>query len=277
MATAPQYEAVIPIFDSLTHPFLDGSWISSRRDLANNSFENTVECLSQAGVRWAWAIAMGNAGGFEPYRYIEACTAATVKLLPAAFLRPDDFTSEAHIEDWLATCQSQGFRGIKLHPRLGGFDFLHPNLAAIITASNRIGLIPFLCTYCYSASPGGETLTIENLRTLLHAVPDEKLVLLHGGTTRLLELAEITRHFKKTLLDVSWTLCEYAGSSLDMDLRYIFDRCSHRICIGSDAPEFSPLQMRDRFEQLTTGLSQAHRERIAFRNLLAFSGLSGTT
>lgn len=265
---------LIPIFDSLTHPSLDGTWLNPRHGLKSNSFADNIEAMLSAGVKWAWAVAMDTSGPYDPIPFADACAKAPLALLPAAFMRPNDFLNVDHISDWLRTRKRQGYHGVKLHPRLAEFDFQHPWLATIIVETNKHGLLPFLCTYCYTASPCQNSLTIDSLARLLRAVPHEKLVLLHGGTARLLEMAELTRHFKRVILDLSWTLCEYAGSSLDLDLRYVFTKYYSRVCIGSDAPEFSPLLMRTRFECLTQAIPLAHRERIAFRNLLAVSGIS---
>lgn len=262
----------IPIFDSLSHPSLDGSWLSPRWN-GQNSFKQVVASMREANVRWAWAVAMGTTGAYDLDRYVQECRQHAVRLFPAAFMDVSAFSGLAMAEDWLGHCQRRGYLGIKLHPRLARFDFQHPLLPGVIRAANLLGLTVMLCTYCYSADPQCSRLSIENLRKLLHAVSEEKLVLLHGGTVRVLELAEMTRFFKATLLDLSWTLCELAGSSLDLDLRYVLDRCRERVCIGSDSPEYAPSRMRTRFAQLTEGFERTHIERIAYRNLFAFTGL----
>jgi predicted TIM-barrel fold metal-dependent hydrolase len=266
----------LPFFDSLTHPSLDGSWVSPKVTNAN-SFPATVASLAAANVRWAWAVAMGNSGPYEMPAYVRACADAAVTLLPAAYLDIHSFSNAEHASDWLRARRVDGFRGVKLHPRLGRFDFNHPWLPQIIADANRHGLIPFLCTYPYSNDFCSASLSIESLANLLRAVPNDKLVLLHAGAVRLLEVAEMTRHFKNVLLDLSYTLCEYQGSSVDLDLRFVLDRCRDRICIGSDSPEYTPSHMRARFEQLTHGFDRNHRERIAFRNMLRYSGLVENT
>lgn len=263
---------IIPIFDSLSHPSLDGSWVSTRGN-GQNSFPEVISEMQKAGVHWAWAVSMGTDKGYDPTLYPKACTEADIVLLPAAFARPSDFCNDNEVEDWVIEKREQGFRGIKLHPRIGDFDFRHPRLPSIITAANRQGLIPFICTYLYSSNQNPSHLTTESVRMFLHSIFDQKLVLLHGGGAKLLEFAEITRHFRKVMLDISWTMCEYANSSVELDLVYVLDRCRHRVCIGSDSPDFSPGQMRIRFEKLTESFSIEHREQIAFRNLLAYSGL----
>lgn len=262
----------IPIFDSLTHPSLDGTWLTSRLN-GINSFAQVAASMKEANVRWAWAVSMGMVGAYDIERYVDACAQSEVHLFPVAFMEVPVFTGLAQAEDWLLDRKQRGFLGVKLHPRVGGFDFQHRLLPGIITAANRLGMTPFLCTYFYSRDPVCRTLNMETLRDLLYSVAEETLVLLHSGATHLLDVSEMTRPFKKVLLDLSFTMCEYGGSSLDLDLRYVMDRCRGRVCIGSDSPEYSPGQMRSRFDQLTAGFSQEHREQLAFRNMFTFTGL----
>lgn len=262
----------IPIFDSLTHPSLDGTWLTPRLN-GTNSFAQVSASMKEANVRWAWAVSMGTTGAYDVERYVDACAQSEVHLFPAAFMEVPVFTGLAQVEDWLLDRKQRGFLGVKLHPRVGGFDFQHRLLPGIISAANRLGMTPFLCTYFYSRDPVCRTLNIESLRDLLYSVAEETLVLLHSGATHLLDVSEMTRPFKKVLLDLSFTMCEYGGSSLDLDLRYVMDRCRGRVCIGSDSPEYSPSKMRSRFDQLTSGFSQEHREQLAFRNMFTFTGL----
>lgn len=262
----------IPIFDSLTHPSLDGSWLSPRWN-GKNFFSQAVTSMKEANVRWAWAVSMGTTGAYDIERYVEACAQSDIHLFPAAYMDVSAFTKLTQVENWLLNRKQRGFLGVKLHPRLGRFDFQHPLLPSIILVANRLGLTPFLCTYFYSRDPACRTLNFESLRELLYEVAEEKIVLLHSGVTHLLDVSEMTRPFKQVLLDLSFTMCEFNGSSLDLDLRYVMDRCKNRVCIGSDSPEYSPSQMRARFDQLTLGFSHEHREQLAFRNMFTFTGL----
>jgi hypothetical protein len=93
---------------------------------------------------------------------------------------------------------------------------------------------------------------------------------LHGGGINILELSEITRHFKNILLDLSFTICEFSGSSLEMDIKYVMSRCFDRVCIGSDSPEFSFSELRNRFNLLTKELDIRKIEKIAYLNLMTY-------
>ena len=88
----------------------------------------------------------------------------------------------------------------------------------------------------------------------------------------MLELAEVARSFPSLLLDLSFTLCKYEGSSVDADLRFLFRRFDRRICVGSDDPEFSLGDLRRRFDELSEGLDEGRRERIGWGNLAQLFG-----
>ena len=93
---------------------------------------------------------------------------------------------------------------------------------------------------------------------------------MHGGTHEVLRFSELVRFNKNLLLDLSLTICKYRGSSLDMDIKYLFNQFDQRICIGTDYPEFSHVEVRNRFEHFSKGLTKIKKENIAFKNLENF-------
>jgi predicted TIM-barrel fold metal-dependent hydrolase len=107
---------------------------------------------------------------------------------------------------------------------------------------------------------------------LLSALEGVPMVLMHSGSVRLLEMAEVVRGFPSALLDLSFTLCKYEGSSLDDDLYFLFRTMDQRLCVGSDYPEFSARDLRRRFNRLATGLCRHRAENIGFRNLSTVLG-----
>jgi len=85
---------------------------------------------------------------------------------------------------------------------------------------------------------------------------------------------EICRPYQNVLLDLSFKLCRYEGSSVDLDIRYLFQNFDQRICVGSDNPQFSLAQFRRRFDELTAGLDREKSLNAAHRNLRSFIGES---
>ena len=83
---------------------------------------------------------------------------------------------------------------------------------------------------------------------------------------------EICRPYQNVLLDLSFTLCRYERSSVDLDIRYLFQNFDQRVCLGSDNPQFSLAQFRRRFDELAAGLDRQKSSNVAHRNLQAFIG-----
>jgi predicted TIM-barrel fold metal-dependent hydrolase len=230
--------------------------------------------MKEAHVHWAFTVAMGTSGGYDVTRYAHEVKIHYPGLFPIAFWDFKAILASVPLVNQLRQLQKMGYIGIKIHPRLARIDYLNPHMADIIKAANDIELLVLLCTYPFSKPSTSLRLFPNQLYRLLNQVHDQKLILLHGGGVYLLEVMEMTRHFKNTLLDLSWTLSEYENSSLDFDLRFVFEHCHHRICIGSDSPEKSMQTMRRRFEALSNGLEIYKRENIAYHNLMMFTGLA---
>ena len=83
----------------------------------------------------------------------------------------------------------------------------------------------------------------------------------------MMEMAEVVRVHASLVLDLSFTMLHYAGSSLDADLRWVMERLDQRTVIGSDMPEHTPVEAFARAERVADGLSADKWANIAYRNL----------
>ncbi len=255
----------VPLFDSLTHPMHDGSWLKSGN--SSNTFEHLIEEMNAAGVKDAICTGLGDATcGYSVERYADEVRSASEHLHPLAFLDFNKFESLSALTVFLDRVSQLGYTGVKIHPRLSGITFSHDWLPSAIAEANRRNLTVFLCTYLGS----GSQLTLRDLAIALDSVESPRVVLLHGGGVKLLEASELVRNNPSVLLDLSFTLCKYPGSSIDADIQFLFSHFDRRICIGSDSPEFSLQQFRTRFEHFAEGLPIDKVQNIGHRNLSRF-------
>ncbi|MDP7050958.1 MAG: amidohydrolase family protein [Verrucomicrobiota bacterium] len=251
-----------PIFDCLTHPALDGGWVHPRW-AGGNTFQALHNELAMANVPWAFAVAMGTGDGWALERYVQACAQPGPILFPVAWCdpaAPPDF----------AAVRAMGYCGVKMHPRLAGFEVSDTRLSDLIQAAHAAGLILFLCTWPArnaNALPGG----LSALERLLDETSGCRKILLHAGGPRLKEVAAMAGSRKDVLLDLSYTLC--TGRVTDEELRAVLADYSGQFCVGSDSPEISPVELRARFDQLCADFDAVARENIACGNLFAFTGL----
>ena len=263
----------VPIFDSLTHPMPNGNWLVPKYD-GENTIQLLLSEMEENNVEWALAVGMGSkVGGYQEKAYASFIKDHSANLFPIAFLDFEVLASGTSVGKYLLRLKNLGYVGIKIHPRLASINLSNPLLVDLIKESNQLGLVVLLCTYFWSKDKKLCSNTSEQLLVLLCEVPDEKIVLVHGGAVRLLEVAEIARHFQGALLDLSFTICKYEGSSIDLDIRYLFEKFDLRVCVGSDSPEIGLSKLRERFELLTDGLNETKKSNIGYRNLQIHIGV----
>ena len=65
-------------------------------------------------------------------------------------------------------------------------------------------------------------------------------------------------------------MSKYKGSSLEIDIKYLFKTFDQRICIGSDSPEFSHKTLRNLFNHYSEGVELKKLTNIANQNLQKF-------
>ena len=261
---------ITPIFDSLTHPTIDGNWILPR--YLNSAKIGTLKRrMREFGVKWAFSVGMKGIGGYSEKEYINIIRKHSEgRLFPIAFYDYSE-TSGKNVSRALKKIKKAGYFGIKLHPRISNFQ-IDRRLAEVIKVASDNYLIVLLCTYPYGGNKANK-ITPVSIMEMLSETDGSKVTLMHGGAVRLLEYMEITRAFDNVLLDLSLTICKYDGSSLDMDIAYIFEQFDRRICIGSDHPEHSLEKLRGRFEYFSKKLSQEKKENIGYRNIIKFNDL----
>lgn len=264
----------IQIFDSLTHPTLDNNWIMPKYP-ACASVDVLLSQMQNYNICGAFAVGMKGIGGYDEDAFLQMIMSEKEnKLYPIAFYIFGDKDKSAIYQD-LLSIKSKGFVGIKLHPRIGEFTLEDVLLPYVIDLANELGLVVLLCTYFYSNQAGNSKNNILSLIEMLtHIKSTSKVVLLHGGGVRLLEMMEVVRAFQNTLLDLSLTMCKYAGSSLDLDIRFLFQQFDRRVCIGTDHPEISHKQLRERFNYFASYTTTEKAENIAYKNILTFTGLN---
>lgn len=252
----------IPLHDSLCHPTVSGSWLSRGTE---NSFDNLVEAMAANGVERANAVALAGQDGYDHESFIAACRKHP-QLVPIAGLDP----LVSDIETELETIKSLEFKGVKIHPSLSNCP-LETHLDPVAKAAKLAGKLDLpvlLCCYFYGRK---ETLPVEppvvSVTKLLNAAPDTRFILMHGGGIDLMRFAEIIRRRENCLLDLSFTMTKFQGSSLGLDIRYLFNHFDRRICVGSDHPDVTINQFRQRFDQLAENVPKDKLENIGHKNL----------
>ena len=254
----------IQLFDANSHPTVAGGWMPKNLD---SSFKKLSSELTKNHYRGACAVGVWGLESYAHGAFIELCR-QNPNLVPIAGYFPQ---SPSAIGGELKAIQKTGYRGIKIHPRDPRIELRDPRLVKTFQAAARLGLPIFLCTYFHAEAesyPTNEPLY--EIAALLQKAPTARVLLVHGGDVNLLRYAELVRFNPRLLLDLSMTFMKYQGSSLDLDIRFLFERFDRRICIGTDFPEYTHHEVRKRFVEMSRGLAREKADNIAFRNIEDF-------
>lgn len=254
----------VALFDALAHPTLSGDWLGRGLDARFDALCAELRAHNYLG---ACAIGLDGIEGYTHEAFAAACRNHP-QLVPIAGFNP--LTDPGRLHELAAL----GFMGIKIHPRFSGLTKRLGRLGPWLREAGDAGLVVFLCTYCHgplAQMPASDPLL--DISHSLREAPDTRVVLVHGGDVQLLRYSELVRFNPNLLLDLSLTLMKYAGSSLDADLAFLFKHFDRRICVGSDWPEYSLVDVRRRFENFAKDLNETKRANIASGNLIRFLGL----
>ncbi len=251
-----------PFFDSLTHITADGSWRGSNRYDAR--LERLLGESDRAHSSRACLVAI--AGLIDNDTVLEAARAHPDRFVPVGGINPVDCKGEQDVRSAVARLAAAGFRGMKLHPRLNEYDPLDEHAVAAIRAAGENRLVVFLDTLFRQPNRATRA-AADVVDSLAVRCPKASIVLLHGGGSQVLEMSEVVTAHPNLTLDISFTVLRYAGSSVDHDLRYLLRTFDRRTVVGSDFPEYLPLETRTRIETLTEGLDPVKRENVLAGNL----------
>ncbi|MEM9202762.1 MAG: amidohydrolase family protein [Actinomycetota bacterium] len=250
------------LFDSLTHASADGAWLDN--DRYDGGIARLVEELRRIAPSRACLVAIA---GYQSNDDIEQFTRQHPDLfVPIAGFDPSKVDGPDEIERQLGALTQRGFAGIKMHPRLNHYDPLDVRSQQTIEAAGRHGLVVFLDTL-FRQRDIVTRHPADVIDTLVNGHQGTRFVLLHGGGAHLLELFEMGRMHDHILIDVSFTLMRYAGSSIDQDIRFLCNQLDQRITVGSDMPEYTPAATLERITTLMDGLPIDKQENVLFRNL----------
>ena len=252
-------------FDSLTHVTPDGRWFDTALDASEKEL---LRQMDEAGVERAVVVALAGHIGNRPV--LEVCQRHPDRLIPCASLNPCAFpNAEEAVADLRTQLKGQPYKALKLHPRLNRYDPLDPRCLALLEelASWQNPLPVWLDTLFYYRGGTLRKPLVDAVHELVGRFPGLTFVLLHGGGSWILQLAEAIRDCPNAFLVVSFTLQRYQHSSIEADLRYLVSTFDRRMVFGSDFPEVSIRDALETFHEITKGVSPDKRANVLGENL----------
>ena len=249
-------------FDSLVHATADGRWLGG--DRYDASLDRLLREMELAGCSRACLVAIADYQ--DNASLVEMARNHPNLFVPIAGFNPARFEDSHRITTDVAALAGQGFAGLKLHPRLNRYDPLDRRALTTIEAAGRHGMVVFLDTL-FRQHDRATRHPADAVDVIAHACTDTRIVLLHGGGAHLLEMFEMVRMHANLILDISFTLMRYAGSSVDLDIRFLCQTLDQRLTVGSDFPEYVPADARARITALAAGVASDKLQNILSRNM----------
>lgn len=251
------------VFDSCTHPTLNGEWTGGRRGV---TFPELAALKREMPGYHALAIGLPGVGNYEHRAFKRECDTWGFEGIAAiTTVEPGELEGE------FETIARLGFGGVKVHPRLLGKNVNLDYLSRIFALCDQFNLVCLLCTY--EADKPGRLPTRDPFYQLcdsLNEVPDVRLVLMHGGGLRLMQFASLARHSETILLDLSFTVVDYMTAALEPSIRDLMLNLDRRLCIGSDSPEFTISEVLLRVQAVAGDLDTTKLDNVCSKNLSRF-------
>lgn len=261
------YARSVAIIDSLSHPTLTGDWLGRGY---KSSFDDVAQQAKQENFINVCAIGMANIEQYDHKAYKQQCDLHS-NFIPIAGLDP---THGKDLHSEISELAQLGYKGIKIHPRFFSSPLNLDKLPKVFQLACELNLVVFYCTYMHCAlANSSPSDPLYKLIAALKKAPNTKVILVHGGDVNLMAYSELARFNSNLLIDLSLTLMKYKGSSLDLDIQFLFNQFDRKICIGTDFPEYSYKEIRERFVYFAKNLTTEKIDNIAFKNLKTFLSL----
>jgi hypothetical protein len=173
------------------------------------------------------------------------------------------------------TKENFGVLGVKIHPRNLGWIPSTDEMVFAFQKSVEFDYLIYICSYL-PVGPGlvGSFDFLGRISDALAEVPTAKVVIGHAGVSDLLNASELARRFESVYLDVSFLLTRMLGTSVMLDLAWLFSTLDTRILFGSDHPNQSLFASLESFKQLSADLPQIKKENIIMLNARYLAGFN---
>jgi predicted TIM-barrel fold metal-dependent hydrolase len=259
------------VFDSLTHVTPDGRWFETNFDASE---QELLRQLDESETQRAVVVAL--AEHIDNSFVLGVCKRHPARLVPCASFNPAAHVSAADASTALrAELRGSGYKALKLHPRLNRYDPLDPRCLAVLEeiASWEQPLPVWLDTLFYYR--GGELRKppVDTIHELVGRFPSLPFILLHGGGSWILQVAEAIRDCPNAFLDISFTLQRYRSSSIAADLRHLLSSFDRRMVFGSDFPEVGVRVALESFREIADGIAPDKAANVLGANLSGILGL----
>ncbi len=216
------------IIDAHTHVTSDGHWFETRYDA---SIDRLIRSIAEYGLERVVVLpidpVISNDFIVEISREYPGFVSGFCSLHP---LMAD---AEQVLEHYI---QDKGLCGLKLHPKLQGFDLNHlPE--HLVEACGDLG-IPLLIDAWVGQHEVETSQVIESICTIAHRSPDTRIIIPHLGGYRFSDMPSICESFPNIYFDISYIFLRFTRTGQVSELVTAVKKMDPaRMIYGSDFPE----------------------------------------
>tara|TARA_A100001035_G_scaffold270131_1_gene256922 strand:- start:198 stop:965 length:768 start_codon:yes stop_codon:yes gene_type:complete len=251
------------IFDTNVHLTLNDEY-ATKTKLYKNLNKNFIKIYKKYRLKGFACVGLPNKSSYDHLNFYRKFNKENI--FPVAALN-----SKFNINQELKKISSIGFKAIKIHPRNLKCTFDELDLEKVMFYNRKYNLKILLCTY-FNDVPNNlyDTDPKYYISKAIKKNHNQKIIFMHGGCERILEFAEIARFSNNILLDLSLTIMKYEKSSVDNDIRYLFNYFDQKITLGSDFPEWNYDKFIKRIKFFSKNLSLKKKQNIYYKNIIKF-------
>ena len=156
-------------------------------------------------------------------------------LIPITYLK-----NTKNLKDEINSIIQNKYKFVKIHPRFLNIRLSNKKFySKLFKFLSKTNLKILWCTFDGWERLPSEINQIEFLSQLIKLVPNNKIILMHGGGPNLLKYYEKFRFIKNVYLDLSYTLIHYKNTSVEKDMVFLANKFDKRLLFGSDYPDFN--------------------------------------
>ena len=252
------------ILDALTHVTPDATWFNTGKDAGE---ARLLREMDAAGIDRAVVVAIA---GAIPNEFVhDLAWRHPRRIIGGGSFNPAVHATPAAAAEAIRRELGQhAFPILKLHPRIGKFDPLDPRVFAVLeeVASWNPPPLIWMCSLIHGSVPLRKGV-VESMHEVVVSFPTLRFLLLHGGGTMILELAEAVRPLENAMIDLALTFYRYAATSVAADLHFLVENFNRRTVFGSDFPEIGLPEGVRMAEALLRDAPLGARDRIMGGNL----------
>jgi len=247
------------IIDSHANITHDGVWLNPKYKSSISSLINQME---QTNTVKAVLISLSIQTNFYIQKMINDSINNTYKGVGFVDFTKDDFVDQA---DFLL---SNGFSGIKVHPRLQGINLCKKKYQLFWEYLNSKKCILLIDGYFQLTN---HRIMIKDLLPLNYESHISKyskvnIIYAHCGFHKVMDVFFLCKSYENFYANLSYSLNFIGKTSFYNDYKFLIEHCDRKILFGSDFPEISLKKSISDFQKLSNHLKDEKKNNILFNN-----------